>query len=304
MTLTATSVHTPTAMGNTDGKKKRTFGSFLASPAIAKRQLHSHDADTAKTPFLYDVNALSSVRPDQVPRFFGALTDSDKLDDAKIPMSDLVAMQDRIDPAKTEAMRGRDSTKAKKPVVVRMNDKNYIADGHHRLAADWMDGNDTADVKFKDLSDVSNAVKAHPEARFFNIAKVDESLGMVFGWAIVCKVNGEAYYDRNIDLAGARAGERVPEHITEPCMLKASADFMEHSRVGNEQHEGPDVGSYVFAFPLTTEIAKAMGIQCDKTGLMVAYKAPPAVIAKFKSGEYTGFSIEGRRLPGLIEEVQ
>lgn len=124
------------------------------------------------------------------------------------------------------------------------------------------------------------------------IAKVDEALGIVFGWAIVCKVDGQDYYDLNVD----KGGERVPEHITEDAMLKATIDFMSGSRAGNEMHAGPDKGTFVCAWPMTSEIAKAMGITTNKTGLMVAYRPPADVLAKFVSGEYTGFSIEGARL--------
>lgn len=132
---------------------------------------------------------------------------------------------------------------------------------------------------------------------FYKVAGVDEGLGLVFGWAIVCKVNGEDYYDLNID----HDGKRVPEHITEPAMMKGAFNFMKSDRVGNDMHAGPDSGTYVFAFPLTTEIAKAMKIDCPTTGLMVAYAPEPHVLSKFKSGEYTGFSIEGSRV--RAEEV-
>lgn len=125
------------------------------------------------------------------------------------------------------------------------------------------------------------------------VAKIDESLGLVFGWAIVCKVDGVDYYDLNVD---RDTGERVPEHIPETTMVKASAEFMETSRVGNEMHRGPDKGTYVFAFPLTTEIAEKMDITTKYTGLMVAYKPPLDVLDKFRDGTYGGFSIEGRRL--------
>ena len=198
-----------------------------------------------------------------------------------------------------------------------------------------MAGKDTATVRYKDLEPVDNALKRAPDAALhdalkligdsgfeatlkrrivatyapdsalpstvtaepanFRVAKVDEGLGLVFGWAIVCKVAGEDYYDLNIDRAGPHAGERVPEHIPEAVMTKAATEFMQTARVGNEMHEGPDKGTYVFAFPLTTDIAKAMGIQTEKTGLMVAYKPPADMLAKFKSGELRGFSIEGSR---------
>jgi hypothetical protein len=125
---------------------------------------------------------------------------------------------------------------------------------------------------------------------------VDKALGLVMGYAMICKVNGEPYYDLNLDADG----KRVPEHIPEDSMLKASMDFMENSRIGNEMHSGDDKGIYIFAFPLTTEIAKAMGVETRTTGLMVAYKPPPDVLQKFIDGTYTGFSIEGRRI--TIEE--
>lgn len=130
------------------------------------------------------------------------------------------------------------------------------------------------------------------EKQDVRICKVDDALGIVFGWAIVCKVDGEDYYDLNVD----KNGERVPEHIPEDAMLKATIDFMGGDRAGNEMHKGPDKGSFVCAWPLTTEIAKAMGITSKNTGLMVAYKPPADVLAKFKDGTYTGFSIEGARL--------
>lgn len=293
--LTVGSVHVNTAIGNEDDEKKPKKPGYLGGEArpLEKRSLQPHDDTTAKTPFLYDCNALANIRPDQAPRFLGALTDSDKLPEQEVNLSDLVAMQDRVDPAKVKAIA--DAGGGKLPVVVGMGGKHYIADGHHRLAAQWLAGQDKAKVKFKDLEPVSNAMK-RAEPLNFRVAKVDDSLGMVFGFAIVCKVNGEDYYDLNVDQEGPHAGKRVPEHCPENVMAKAAAEFMESARSGNEMHSGPDVGHYVFAFPLTSDIAKAMNIQTEKTGLMVAYKAPDNVLQKFRDGTYTGFSIEGKRL--------
>jgi len=117
--------------------------------------------------------------------------------------------------------------------------------------------------------------------------KVDDELGLVFGFAIVCQKNGEDYYDLHND------------HIPEDAMLKASTDFMLNSRMAGDMHardaSGQPVqdGSVVFAFPLTSEVAKSLNIQTDQTGLLIALKASPAVLDKFKSGEYKGFSIGG-----------
>lgn len=133
--------------------------------------------------------------------------------------------------------------------------------------------------------------------KFIKIEKFDDSLGMVFGWAIVCKVNGEDYYDLNIDVNDdGTLGDPVPEHITEDAMLKSAADFAIGSRPGNVMHKGPDSGAYAFLFPMTTEIAKAMKIETKTTGLMVGYKPTPEVLAKYRDGTFTGFSIEGSRI--------
>lgn len=123
-------------------------------------------------------------------------------------------------------------------------------------------------------------------------ATVNSELGLVMGYAIICKIDGQPYYDLNID----QNGRRVPEHITEEAMLKAAADFMLNSRLGNEMHGDDPKGTYVFAYPLTTDIAKAMGLNTRVTGLLVAYKPPEDVLSKFKDGTYKGFSIEGRRV--------
>lgn len=132
------------------------------------------------------------------------------------------------------------------------------------------------------------------------IVKVDKSLGLVFGWAVICKKDGHDYYDLNRD----KDGNRVPEHIPEQSMLEAASDFMENSRMAKDMHNGDDNGTFIFAFPLTTDIAKAMGISSRVTGLMIAMKPKPALLEKFASGEYRGFSIGGSRVEVENFEVE
>ncbi len=110
------------------------------------------------------------------------------------------------------------------------------------------------------------------------------------GWAIICTEKGEAYYDLHGD------------HIPPISMIKAATDFMIHSRVGKSMHEGDQTGSVVFAFPMTADIAKAFEIECEREGLMIAWRPDDeATLGKFKSGEFTGFSIGGNY--GQIEEI-
>jgi hypothetical protein len=117
------------------------------------------------------------------------------------------------------------------------------------------------------------------------VAKVDEELGLVFGFAIVSKLDDEPYFDSQ--------GDYIPEE----SMLRASTEFMKNARVAKEMHRGEQVGDIVFAFPLTTEIAKSLGITTRQTGLLIAMQpTDPDVLKKFKEGTYTGFSIGGRRV--------
>lgn len=128
-----------------------------------------------------------------------------------------------------------------------------------------------------------------------DIIKVDETLGLVFGWAIVCKENGEDHFDLQ--------GHHIPEEV----MMKAVADFAQSDRVSLDMHEGDPGNSddmkaqVVFMFPLTEEVAKSFNILTDRTGLMIAVKPNnPATLAKYASGEYKGFSIGGQ---GILKDA-
>lgn len=124
------------------------------------------------------------------------------------------------------------------------------------------------------------------------VIKVDTQLGLVLGWAVICKKNGEAYFDSQGD------------HIPEESMLEAAADFMQHYRIGKDLHRISPAGTIVFAWPLTDEVAKAFDIETDQTGLMIAMKPNAELLEKFRSGEYKGFSIGGKRVPEHTEEVE
>lgn len=125
------------------------------------------------------------------------------------------------------------------------------------------------------------------ETQFF---KADPALGIAFGFAIVSKDGGEDYFDVQGD------------HIPENSMLTAAADFMLNSRVGKTMHDGDQTGDVVFAFPLTTDIAKSLGISTERTGLLIGFKpSDPATLDSLVKGEFTGFSIGGTR--GEDEEV-
>ncbi len=142
----------------------------------------------------------------------------------------------------------------------------------------------------KDLTSISNSDIMHvkdfeSDCKFI---KTDDSLGLVFGWAIVCKQNGQEYYDTQDD------------HIPEDSMLRASADFMKNSRVSLDMHTGDKTGDVVFAFPMTSEIADSLGIATQTTGLLIAIKPSEEIFKQFQSGARTGFSVGGRRVKDEI----
>ncbi len=118
--------------------------------------------------------------------------------------------------------------------------------------------------------------------RATKIAKVDESLGLVIGWALISKIDGKPHFDTQGD------------HIPEDAMLEATLDFMADARVAKEMHKGDQAGDIVFGFPLTTDIAKSLGIKTKTTGFLIGFKPNSAeILEKFRDGTYTGFSIGG-----------
>ncbi len=121
------------------------------------------------------------------------------------------------------------------------------------------------------------------------ILKVDDELGLVFGFAIVSK-------DRQADGSFTAHWDTQEHHIPEDVVVKSAAEFMASERAAHDMHGGDDTlhGQVLFAFPLTEDVAKALDIQTPKTGLLIGMKPGVEVLAKFKSGEYTGFSIGGR----------
>ena len=108
-----------------------------------------------------------------------------------------------------------------------------------------------------------------------------------------------AYYDLQRNPETGKPGR---SHCQNTRCSKAALKLMEHSRVAKEMHAGDARGGVVFAFPLTTDIAKALEIDCKKTGLLIAMRPDADVLAKFMPGAngkppiLTGFSIGGQRV--------
>ena len=125
------------------------------------------------------------------------------------------------------------------------------------------------------------------EKRYCRVDKV--SLGIVFGYATVSKENGVDYFDTQGD------------HISDEETIPMAFDFAKGERLGDDMHDQGNAGFFPFIFPLTEDVAKSLGIEAKKYGLLVGFKPnSDDLLAKFASGEYTGFSIGGM---GDREEV-
>lgn len=135
------------------------------------------------------------------------------------------------------------------------------------------------------------------------VCKVDTKLGLVFGYAIICKTRDPksgAYVDYYDDGSVDDEDEKVySDHISEAEMLAATSAFMKSARVATEMHahdandEPIQAGTVVHSFPLTSDIAKQLGIVPEMTGWLVAMQPEPAQLKKWVSGELTQFSIGG-----------
>lgn len=277
------------------GKKKPVSDEKTADVAKKDkpRVLRPIDEERSHTPFPYDAGALGRLREDQVPRFFGALTDSDKLDISTLPLASLVAMQNRVDHNKVKAIREAGGAGGKLPVVIRAEDRNYIADGHHRLTALWLDGATEAQVRFKDLTPETNIMKAGRWAVEAKIVKVDEGQRLAFGFFSVVEKNGERVVDSEDD------------RIAPDELEKAAYGHVLDARIASDGHERIGVGKLVESVVFTPEKTGAMVACLKQIGVEATIDIPAVawwggyyihdddVWKAVRDGDYVSFSIGG-----------
>jgi hypothetical protein len=112
-------------------------------------------------------------------------------------------------------------------------------------------------------------------------ASVLGKLGLVVGKAMVFTEHGRDYYDLQ--------GDHIPKDVGVPAMI----DFALNARTHKIMHQGAEVGKFCGLFPITKETCDALGIKADWEGIAVAIQPDSETLAKFASGEFTGFSIGG-----------
>jgi cation transport regulator ChaB len=133
---------------------------------------------------------------------------------------------------------------------------------------------------------VSELTKVSVEGQI--VKQLDEER-LAFGWAYVSTVNGEISLDHS------------EEFIRPDQIAKAATNFMLSMRTAKAMHTGGKIGEVVHSMPLTNEIAKALGIQSDREGWLVAIKVyDDQVWQDVKSGKLAAFSIGGRALKEMV----
>ena len=162
--------------------------------------------------------------------------------------------------------------------------------------------------------------------------KMNDEHGLVFGFGMVSlQKNSRGEYEPYYDLGELLSLQTLRrDHIPEAALLKASLDYARGRRVAGDMHRTAaqaellkaaesiqdeatraaaiDIvqkaqdrtveqrGSVPFCFPLLSDVAKALGIETSRTGLLIGALPDPDIYERYKTGEYTGFSIGGMRL--------
>jgi hypothetical protein len=119
--------------------------------------------------------------------------------------------------------------------------------------------------------------------------KVDAKHGVIHGWAIVTKVEGQPYVDFH--------GDWIPDD----AMYSAALEFADKARSMDEMHDGVRKGSVPFIYPMTADVKAALGLSGEYDGLAASLRpTDKAIVGKFDRGEYRGMSIGGKR---ILDEV-
>lgn len=270
------------------------FGYDVRSGKVLKgvrRQLVFLDGRKyAVPPFSHDPEFLKSVRPDQVPRLLYALTHRSEVEKRTIGITDLVAIQDRVKVKSVLKFKNRDPKTL--PLVVRKEGRDYVADGHSRLTAKWLAGEDVAEVHLYELGDApSLAMKRLFESKItFEVKKADPDQRLIFGWASVVTKSGKPIVDHQNDV--------IPVEELE----KAFYDYVLSSRNHGHMHSNVGTGRLIECMVFTKQKQDLLGIDLGFEGAWVGYLVDdPDVWASHKRGELPEFSIGGQAVPVSTE---
>ena len=250
------------------------------------RRLHWNADGTLASPLVHDPRFLSGLREDQVQPFLGALINAGKLPIAKLSIASIYGLRDRIDSDRVAARVERPSDEP--ALVVRLHGRDYLADGHCRVAARWLAGADEVEVHLCDLGTLTKVAPAWEVP--LEVRKVDPDQQMIFGWASVVTKDGKPIVDKQGDIIPVDELERAFYH------------YVLFSRNQGHMHTKTGVGRLIECMVFTAEKQKALGIDLGMEGAWVGFLVDdPEVWAAHKRGELPELSIGGFSVPVEME---
>ena len=125
-----------------------------------------------------------------------------------------------------------------------------------------------------------------------DIFKADDEARIVYGWGNKITKDGEVVYDLQGD------------SISPQELVTATTEFMKSAdRHSLNMHQGEPVGKVVHSFPLTYDIAKALGLETKDEGWLVGvHVTDDKTWEMVKAGDLAAFSIGGSALRKEIKE--
>lgn len=116
------------------------------------------------------------------------------------------------------------------------------------------------------------------------VAKLDESLGVVFGYAVASTVDGGR--SPHIDLQGDAV-------VGGDELIKVALGFAEAGAQSDVMHDCIKDGWVPFVMPLNAETKRAFQLTGDVEGIAIGMKPSTETFKRFQSGELAAFSIYG-----------
>lgn len=115
------------------------------------------------------------------------------------------------------------------------------------------------------------------------IAKADDELRTVWGWASVTHEAGQVVTDTQGD------------QIDIGDLVKAAHGFMTDSRIGGDMHDVMGIGTVVESLVFSPDVQKALGVDLGKIGWFIGLRVTDdGVWKRVKDGELAAFSFGGR----------
>ncbi len=142
-----------------------------------------------------------------------------------------------------------------------------------------------------DIAKVDPAYESQIEV-ISEVFKANDEARLIYGWANKITKDGETVYDLQGDSIS-------PEEL-----LTATTEFMKSAdRHSLNMHQGEPIGKVVHSFPLTYDIAKALGLETKDEGWLVGvHVTDDKTWEMVKSGDLAAFSIGGSALRKEIKE--